>query len=134
MPRETVAAPDCATLALYGVASGAEAAERFYHSALTWFRACGHTPGRVSVYGPGFTGKWGGLSRADGRLRRQGFQGDTAIALVAMRPGGEIPLVDWLMTAEWSAKHDYATIAAQGSIVPFASDGFRRCAEDMVRV
>jgi hypothetical protein len=134
MPRETVAAPDCATLALYGVDSGAEAAERFYHSALSWFRACGHAPDRVSVYGPGFAGKWGGLSRADGRLRRRGFQGVTAIALVAMQPGGEIPLVDWLLSANWSVKHDYAMVAAQGSVVPFKSEGFRRIAEEMVRV
>jgi hypothetical protein len=134
MSPPTDAAPDCAALALYGIDPGAEAAERFYHSTLSWFRACGHSPHRITVNGAGFSGKWAEFVRANNRLQRQGFEGVTAISLVTMQPGGEMPLWNWLVKVTWSAKHRYATMAAQGAIVPFRSEGFRRYAEEIVRL
>jgi hypothetical protein len=134
MTGVTESAPDSAALALYGVDPGAEAAERFYHCVVSWFRACGHPPSLLALDAPGLSGDWAAFARADKRLRRRGFGGVTDISLVTMQPGGEIPVLDWLLTADWSAERPYAIVAAQGHIVPFESEGFRRLAEELVRL
>src|SRR5262245_12618661 len=125
---------NCTVLALYGIDTSAELAGRFYHSALSWFRVNGHWPNRIGVRGPGFSGKEVDFSKVNNRLQRRGFKDVANIILVTMFPGGQIPVRDWLLTVDWSANERSAVIAAESPIVPFRSEGFRRYAEEVVRL
>jgi hypothetical protein len=126
--------PDCTVLAFYGIDSRAEVAPRFYNFALTWFVGNAHQPNQISVHGPGFGGRPVAFSQTSSTLQRQGFAGVTNVYLVAMFPGGQIPVRDWLLNVNWSLTDRYAVFAAESSIVLFHSDGFRRYAEEVARL
>jgi hypothetical protein len=134
MTTQTVWATDCTVLALYGIDPSAEAAQRFYHAALSWFLEHDHSPNLLALDAPGFNREWAAFAGANARLQRQGFEEVTDISLVTMWPGGQIPVRDWLLTADWSGEGHYAIIAAESTIVPFRSVGFRRFAEEVVRL
>jgi hypothetical protein len=58
----------------------------------------------------------------------------TYVFLVTMFPGGQIPVRDWLLNVSWSRDEGHVVFAAENSIVPFRSDGFRRYTEEVVRL
>jgi hypothetical protein len=134
MTTKTVWEEDCSVLALYGIDRSAEAAEQFYNAALSWFRHHGYSPDRLTVVGPAFNDQSGEFAETNRQLQRQGFEGVTGIFLVTLWPGGQFPIRDWLMKVSWSGKNHYTIIAAENAIVPFRSDGFRRFAEEVVRL
>jgi hypothetical protein len=86
---------DCIAIAFYGVTANAAALGSFYKMLIEWFNSVKCPPDKLSVEGPGFSGKIVGFSRTHTRLQRQGFSGVTSIDVFATLPNGEIPVTDW---------------------------------------
>lgn len=44
------------------------------------------------------------------------------MSVTAMTPGGQIPVIDWLLTADWSVAYSYALVAARLSLATLSSE------------
>jgi hypothetical protein len=51
-----------------------------------------------------------------------------------MSPGGQIPIIDWLINVEWSSNERTAVIAAENSVISLRSKSFRHYAEELARL
>jgi hypothetical protein len=105
-------------VAFYGVASlPCTDVATLYDVFLGWFSAVGCTPDKLAVSGTGHSGRQVGFPRKSAIIKSTGFRGITGFSLTAMRPGGEIPTIDYEATADYSSKFSYALIAGSSRLV-----------------
>lgn len=90
---------ECSALAFYGIDPGPEAAERFYKTVVGWFDDLGHPPDKLSVGGPGQSGKLGAFSRGNGKLLKEGFANVSYFDVVATLPEAQIFGRDYYLIA-----------------------------------
>jgi hypothetical protein len=107
---------ECTAVALYGIEATDNSVAAYYNHILQWFHSLGHSPDRMSIHGPGHSGRWVGFRRAQSNLETHGFGGITDLHMNALTPGARIPANDYLLSASYSAKYSYACIVCRTSI------------------
>lgn len=106
----------------YGGQFKPERLESLYSSLITWFDSLGVRPDKLGVHGGSFNGKVGGFRTNDSKLRKSGFHGVEGFSLYSLIPGGEVPLWDWQVSAEVTAKSATCAIGASPSNSPLPGD------------
>ena len=89
---------DCIAVAFYGIHANATSRKSFYLHMVAWFDSCECPIDKLSVHGPGFSGKPVGFAKGHERLLREGFADIESLSLFAMLPEGRLPTVDWWAT------------------------------------
>lgn len=107
---------ECAAVAFYGIRPNAEAAERFYSAVVEWAYQHGCPPDKLSVHGPGYSGKAVSFARPNAILQKKGFEDVTGFSVFSLTPDGKIPVMDFMLTGDYSASNQFAGIAARSSI------------------
>jgi hypothetical protein len=123
----------CSVVAFYGIDTGAKAAEAFYQAVVKWATELGCPPDKLSVHGPGHSGKPASFARMGAKLQKAGFEGVRSLSVTTMTPGGQIPVNDWLLMADWSVEYSYALVAARASLATLSSESLLPLARKLVQ-
>ena len=122
-----------AIVAFYGCQISHDRLERLYDGLLSWFDALHAHPGKLGIRGEGFTGKVGAFRTNDSRLRKAGFAKVEGLSLYCLKPGGEVPLWDWQVSAEVVAQGAICTIGASPSHAALPGDALRMASEIAIK-
>lgn len=114
--KANIISEQCSVVSLYGIASTKESLANFYHRIVQWFQEVGHSVDKLSVHGPGHSGRPVSFASADSKLRKLGFEGITDLDVFSLIPDARIPINDYLLTATWSATESYVYIVSRSSI------------------
>lgn len=113
---------EASAVAFYGLIADETGVARFYRTAVDWFNALGFPPEKLSVHGPGHVRNWVSFERADARLHKNGFAGVTALTITSMVPGGEVPTLDYVLTASLSLKYSFAVVVCRSSVITLSEE------------
>jgi hypothetical protein len=124
---------ECSVVTFYGINTDANAAAAFYQAVVRWFTELGCPPDKLSVHGPGHSGKPVSFARVSAKLQKAGFEGVTSLSVTAMTPGGQIPVNDWLLMADWSVEYSYALVAARSSLATLSNESMLPLAQTLAQ-
>ncbi len=115
----------CSAVAFYGVEPGAGPAAGFHAAVTKWFTDLGCPPDRLSVHGPGHSGKPGAFARVNAKLQKGGFDGVRGMSITSMIPGGQIPVDDYLLSAAYDGGGEslFAYVVARSSLAALSPTG-----------
>lgn len=121
---------DCNVNAFYGIHVSAESLKSFYNDLIKWFVAIRCPPDKLSIKGPGFSGKPVSFGRTHARLSKDDFTQLESINIYSMLPDGKIPTVDWWATASISLKRNpFFFIQVRSSLVALEDERTIRLVE-----
>ena len=128
-----VVSDQCSALVFYGIGTGTRRLEKYYHTMVDWFAEIGLRPSKLSVHGPGHGKKLVAFTRADAKLRKDGFTGVSYFELTASAPDAQSGH-DFLLTAACmsSGKKAYADVVARSSLAALTSTSLLPIARIMV--
>jgi hypothetical protein len=95
---------ECSAIAYYGIEPSVKAAESFYHRLINWFNKLGCPPDKVSVTGPGHSGKLVSFVQANAKLLKTGFEGVTVLEVVSTTPDAKRWGRDYMLTASYDGR------------------------------
>jgi hypothetical protein len=107
-------------VAFYGIQATPEGAQQFYDIVVNWCSRHECPPDKLAVVGPGYSGKPVHFSRPDSKLRREGFVGVSMLSIIALAPGARIPMMDYLISGDYSEPSRFGSIVSRSSIVSLA--------------
>lgn len=126
---------DCSAVVFYGISPEARAAEIFYRTAVEWFASLGHAPDKVSITGPGHSGKLGSFSRGNAKLHKTGFNGIVNFEVNSSTPNA-VTGHDYFLTATYDSadKGMFADVVARSSLANLSHTSMLPLARTLAQV
>jgi len=119
---------DCIAIVFYGIDPDAGSLLKFYVDLIDWFQQVECPADKLTVKGPGYSGKIVGFKRSDSRLRARGFSEIDSFEVYSILPGSTNPGTYWWATAHlcWLERHSYFVLQARSSVTTLEDDRLAR--------
>lgn len=125
----------CSAVAFYGIEPGGKRPAQFYNLVNKWFDDLGCPPDKLSVHGPGHSGKPRAFAQVNAKLQEGGFDGVWGISVTSMTPGGRVPVNDYLLTADYDDRNEslFVFVVARTSLASLSPSGLLPVARTLAR-